>query len=219
MAVLSRRAVRAGVAVGALGLAIGTMGLAVGQSAQVGAPAVESESVSSPGPLPGSQDRKSNSSALAPSAAGDFAPMKDAGRVIAKGPGYSIVATSAPGAASAGETRVTDAPLETLHEPIVCQGQRVLHIDDRDIRFDGNAITAEDGCEVQITNSRISAGGIAIRARGASVHIENSDIEGQAASIDASAGAQIYAEASTFKGAARRLGQASIHDLGNNAWY
>jgi hypothetical protein len=143
------------------------------------------------------------------------------GRVIAQGPGYSIVATSPAStnqAASAGETKVTDAPLETLHEPIVCQGQRVLNIDNRDIRFDGNAITAEDGCELHITNSRISAGGIAIRARNASVHIENSEIEGSKAAIAASGSAQIYAEASTFKGAARRLGQASIHDLGNNAW-
>ncbi|MDE2050092.1 MAG: hypothetical protein KGL45_07705 [Gammaproteobacteria bacterium] len=143
------------------------------------------------------------------------------GRVIAKGPGYSIVATS-PGAgnqaAAAGETKVTDAPLETLHEPIVCQGQRVLNIDNRDIRFDGNAITAEDGCDLHITNSRISAGGVAVRARNASVHIENSEIEGRKASIDAAGGAQIYAEASTFKGAARRAGQSAIHDLGNNAW-
>ncbi|HEY7889939.1 MAG TPA: hypothetical protein VIC29_17085 [Steroidobacteraceae bacterium] len=142
------------------------------------------------------------------------------GHVIAKGPGYSIVV--APGAASAaagaGQTAVTDAPLEVLHEPIVCQGQRVLNIDNRDIRFEGNAITAEDGCELHITNSRISAGGIAIRARDASVHIENSEIEGRKASIDAAGGAQIYAEESTFKGAARRLGQAAIHDLGNNNW-
>ena len=143
------------------------------------------------------------------------------GRVIAKGPGYSIVAAS-PGssneAAAAGATKVTDAPLETLHEPIVCQGQRVLNIDNRDIRFDGNAITAEDGCELHITNSRISAGGVAIRARNASVHIENSEIEGRKASIDAAGAAQIYAEASTFRGAARRLGEAAIHDLGNNNW-
>ncbi len=142
------------------------------------------------------------------------------GRVIAKGPGYSIVATS-PGAgsqASAAETKVTDAPLEVLRQPIVCQGQRVLNIDDRDIRFDGNAITAADGCELHITNSRISAGGIAIRARNASVHIENSEIDGHKAAIDATRGAQIYAEASTFRGAARRLGRAAIHDLGNNNW-
>ena len=143
------------------------------------------------------------------------------GRVIAKGTGYSIVATS-PGsgnqATSAAAAKVTDAPLETLREPIVCRGDRVLNIDNRDIRFDGNAITAEDGCELHITNSRISAGGIAIHARNAIVHIENSEIEGRKASIDAAGGAQIYAEASTFKGAARRIGQAAIHDLGNNAW-
>jgi hypothetical protein len=146
----------------------------------------------------------------------------DAGRVLAKGPGYSIVATSpATGRrpAAAGETKVTDAPLETLGEPIVCQGARVLHIDNRNIRFAGNAITAEDGCEIHITNSRISAGGIAIRVRDASVHIENSEIEGGKAAIDASGAAQIYAETSTFKGAARRVGHAAIHDLGNNAWH
>ncbi len=150
-----------------------------------------------------------------------LAAGQSGGRVIAKGPGYSIVATSpAAGnqAASAGETKVTDAPLETLHEPIVCQGQRVLNIDNRNIRFAGNAITAEDGCELHITNSRISAGGIAISAHNASVHIENSEIDGHEASIDATGGAQIYAEASTFKGAARRVGQSAINDLGNNAW-
>jgi len=181
MRVPARRAVKAWLAVAALGLGLGLIGLAAGQSA------------------PG-----------------------NGGRVIAKGPGYSIVATS-PGtggqAAAAAETNVTDAPLEILPEPIVCRGERVLHIDNRDLRFNGNAVTAEDGCELHITNSRISAGGIAIRARNASVHIENSDIEGGKASIDAARGAQIYAEASIFKGAARRVDQASIHDLGNNVWH
>jgi hypothetical protein len=195
MNVLSRHAVKAGVVVTTLGLALGLVGLAAGQS-----------------PNPGSSPPAQN-------AAGGFAPTKDSGRVIAKGPGYSIVATS-PGAGTArsGETKVTDAALETLRQPIVCRGERVLHIDNRDMRFDGNAITAEDGCEVHITNSRISASGIAIRARNASVHIENSEIEGGKASIDAVGGAQIYAEASTFAGAARRVGRASIHDLGNNVW-
>jgi hypothetical protein len=185
----SRRAVRVGLAASSLCLAWGVVGLAAGQSANTPQP-----------------------QAAAPAAGG--------GRVIARGPGYSIEAAPGTGkaAAAAGQTNVTDAPIETLHEPIVCQGQRVLNIDNRDIRFDGNAITARDGCELHITNSRITAGGIAIRAHNASVHIENSEIEGGKASIDATAGAQIYAEASTFKGAARRLGQAAIHDLGNNAW-
>jgi hypothetical protein len=193
MSVLSRRAVTAGAVL--TGLMFGLAGLAAGQSATSNPQAQPETDVVVP---------------AGKAAAG--------GRVVLKGPGYSIVATSPP-AESAGETKVTDAPLETLHEPIVCQGQRELHIDNRDIRFDGNAITAEDGCEVHITNSRISAGGIAILARSASVHIENSEIEGNMASIDATDGAQVYAETSSFKGAARRRGQASIHDLGNNVWH
>ena len=195
MTLLSRRALTAGAVTA--GLVLGLAGLAAGQSAD---------------PRPAAR-----------SAAGVPVPEgkpATAGRVIAKGPGYSIEA--APGAANAaagaGQTTVTDAPLEVLHEPIVGRGQRVLNIDNRDIRFTGNAITAEDGCELHITNSRISAGGVAIQVRNASVHIENSEIEGRKASIDAAGEAQIYAEASTFKGAARRLGQAAIHDLGNNAW-
>jgi hypothetical protein len=148
---------------------------------------------------------------------GSTAQTASGGRVVEKGPGYSI-AVASPGAGSQGDTKVTDAPLETLHEPIICQGDRVLNIDNRNIRFEGNAITAEDGCELHISNSRISASGVAIRARNASVHIENSEIEGHKASIDASRGAQIYAETSTFRGAARRLGEAVIHDLGNNNW-
>ncbi|HXS19624.1 MAG TPA: hypothetical protein VN735_00265 [Steroidobacteraceae bacterium] len=211
MNLLSRRAVWAGAILS--GLIFGLAGLAAGQSAQLG-----SESVSGPGPLPGPRARQGHNPALAQSA-GDFAPVNATGRVIAKGPGYSIVATSpASQAASASDTQVTDAPVETLREPIICQGERVLNIDNRDIRFEGNAITAADGCELHITNSRIHAGGIAIRARNASVHIENSEIEGHKASIDATGGAQIYVEASTFRGAARRVGQAAIHDLGNNNW-
>lgn len=196
MTLLSRRALSAGAVTA--GLVLGLAGLAAGQS--------------------------DSTKPAAQSAADGVVPAGKAvlgGRVIAKGPGYSILAApgAANAAAAAGRTTVTDAPLETLHEPIVCRGQRVLNIDNRDMRFDGNAITAEDGCELHITNSRISAGGIAIRARNANVHIENSEIQGGQASIDAAGGAQIYAEASTFKGAARRLGQAAIHDLGNNNWF
>jgi hypothetical protein len=195
MSVFSRRVVTATTV---MGLVLGAIGLAAAQSAN---------------PTPGAQSRTDG---VAPAGK---AVAAQGGRVVAQGPGYSIVATSPSRASAApGQTSVTDAPLEVLHEPIVCQGDRVLNIDNRNIRIEGNAIVAEDGCELHITNSRISAGGIAIRARNASVHIENSEIEGRKASIDAAHGAQIYVEASTFKGAALRLGQAAIHDLGNNAW-
>jgi hypothetical protein len=141
------------------------------------------------------------------------------GRVLESGPGYTIKASTA----AAGSTRVADsglgsAPPERRHEPIVCQGSRLLHIDNRNLMFDGDAVTAEDGCEIHITNSRISATGVGVSARAANVHIDNSLIEGDQAAIDASEGAQVYTASSRFKGLSRRADTATVHDLGGNVW-
>lgn len=141
------------------------------------------------------------------------------GSVLASGPGYSIKAsgpkTVAATVSPAGLAR--GAP-ERLHDPIICQGSRLLHIDNRNLEFDGDAITAEDGCEIHITNTHISAKGIGVLARAANVHIKNSEIDGDSGSVDASDGAQVYAESSRFKGLTRRLESSSFHDLGGNVW-
>jgi hypothetical protein len=142
-----------------------------------------------------------------------------AGSVLASGPGYSIkasgpksvAATASPAAAARG------AP-ERLHDPIICQGARLLHIDNRNLEFDGDAISAEDGCEIHITNTHISAKGVGVMARAANVHIKNSEIDGESGAVDASDGAQVYAESSRFKGLTRRLESSSFHDLGGNVW-
>jgi hypothetical protein len=142
-----------------------------------------------------------------------------AGSVLASGPGYSIkasgprsvAATVSPAAAQRG------AP-ERLHDTIICQGSRLLHIDNRNLEFDGDAISAEDGCEIHITNTHISAKGVGVLARAANVHIENSEIDGESGAVDASDGAQVYAESSRFKGLTRRLESSSFHDLGGNVW-
>lgn len=141
-------------------------------------------------------------------------------RVLESGPGYSISAASAgPQAPTrAREASATTAPLERRHEPIVCQGARLVQIDNRNLVFDGDAVSAEDGCELHITNSHISARGTGILVRAANVHIHNSLIEGEQASIDASDGAQVYVASSRFKGLSRRLDTASFHDLGGNVW-
>jgi len=160
---------------------------------------------------------ESPSASLTPQAAAGH----DGGRVLEQGPGYSIRAAAAPAAVNVGRVRdsgVTSAAVERRHEPIVCQGARLLHIDNRNLEFDGDAVSAEDGCEIHITNSHISATGVGITARAANVHIDNSLIEGNAASIDASNGAQVYAGSSRFKGLSRRLDTASFHDLGGNIW-
>ena len=141
------------------------------------------------------------------------------GRVLESGPGYSIAAAQAatPGAARMRES-ASSAPLERRHEPIVCQGARMLHIDNRNLVFDGDAVSAMDGCEIHITNSHISASGVGVAARAANVHIDNSQIEGEQASIDVSQGAQVYAASSRFRGLSRRLDTATVHDLGGNSW-
>jgi hypothetical protein len=147
-------------------------------------------------------------------------PDGEPGRVLESGPGYSIKAASTgpQPPARAREASVTTAPLERRHEPIVCQGARLVQIDNRNLVFDGDALSAENGCELHITNSHITASGVGVLARAANVHIDNSLIEGGQASIDASDGAQVYAVSSRFKGLSRRLDTASLHDLGGNVW-
>lgn len=143
------------------------------------------------------------------------------GHVLASGPGYSIKAADSKRAAVrrvASSGPVAGASLERMHDPIICQGNRFLQIDNRNLEFDGDAVSAEDGCEIHITNSRIAAKGVGVVARNANVHIENSDIEGDGGSVDASQGAQVYSASSTFKGLRRRADNAAFHDLGGNAW-
>jgi len=158
--------------------------------------------------------------AAEPAQRNQAAPMPS-GRVLRSGPGYTISAPSRATAVAARTERepsTTSAAVERRHDPIICQGARLLHIDNRNLEFDGDAVTAEDGCEIHITNSHISAKGVGVTARGAHVHIENSQIEGDSASIDASDGAQIYAASSRFKGMNRTFDNSSFHDLGGNVW-
>ena len=157
-------------------------------------------------------------------AAATAAPVTGAG-VIASGPGYSIRAarndTSANARASGfapADTFARGVAIERRDEPIICQGARFLRIDGRNLEFEGDAISAEDGCEIHITNSRIAAKGVGVSARAANVHIDNSSIEGQSGSILASDGAQVYAQSSRFRGLSRGLTPETLHDLGGNVW-
>jgi hypothetical protein len=179
------------------------------------APAQAETSAPAPPETPAPQPMTQQAS-LAPQATPG---SETAGRVLVSGPGYSIKAVAAaPATGATREAGVTNAAVERRHEPIVCQGSRLVHIDNRNLVFDGDAVSAEDGCEIHITNSRIKATGVGVSARAANVHIDNSLIEGDQASIDASEGAQVYASSSRFKGLSRRLDNAAFHDLGGNVW-
>jgi hypothetical protein len=197
---------------------------AVATTAGTAAPAASAPVTVANGPVASAGEAAvpgDSSARSAPPAAAAPAETAGGGRVLKEGPGYTIKAASTAAPAAPGRVRdsvVTSAPVERRHEPIVCQGSRLLHIDNRNLEFDGDAVSAQDGCEIHITNSHISATGVGVTARAANVHIDNSLIEGDTASIDASDGAQVYAASSRFRGLSRRLDTAAFHDLGGNIW-
>jgi hypothetical protein len=146
-------------------------------------------------------------------------------KVLASGPGYSVSAGSkgagrplrfaeaAPAVKSPANT-----VLERRYEPMICQGSRLLHLDNRNLEFEGDALSVLDGCEIHITNSHIIARGVGVFARAANVYIKNSIIEGDSGSVSASEGAKIFTQQSTFKGLSRRLDTATFTDLGGTVW-
>jgi hypothetical protein len=135
------------------------------------------------------------------------------GQALAEGPGYTIT-RSAP--AETPEAEQVAANVERRTDPIICQGDRLMHIDGETIEFTGDAVIAEKGCDLYISNARISAGGVGIIARQARVHIVNSTIGGTRGSYEASQGAEIYVARSTFTGVGRRFDSATMNDLGGN---
>lgn len=147
-------------------------------------------------------------------------------KILASGPGYSIKAGDpAPRSNVRLASRSSEIPspargvaVERRYEPMVCQGAQLMHIDGRNLEFEGDAITVEGGCEIHITNSHIIAHGVGISARAANVHIKNSVVEGDGGSISASEGAKVYTQQSTFKGLSRRLDTATFTDLGGTRW-
>jgi hypothetical protein len=133
--------------------------------------------------------------------------------VKVSGPGISIVSTGKQGTTSAkGEAG------QRAVDPIICEGSRMVHLDNRRIFVDGDAITARAGCELHITNSRIVASGTGLVIQDATVHISNSYIEGAAGSFEAGVGAKMFVRDTTFSGLTRRDSFAQITEQGGNQW-
>lgn len=131
------------------------------------------------------------------------------GTPLVEGPGYSI---------TRGEPRENPATPSSARraDPIICQGERLMRIDGETLDFTGDALIAEAGCDLYISNASIRAGGVGLIARQARVHIVNSSIHGSAGSYEASEGAELYLSSSTFTGIGRRFDTATTTDLGGN---
>ena len=133
------------------------------------------------------------------------------GRVTVSGPGLSIVSGG-----SAPPVSAKDAPGQRTVDPIICEGRRMMHLDDRDIYVEGDAITVRGGCELFLTNSRIVAAGTGVVVHDGVVHIANSYVEGANGSFDAAADARLFLRDSTLRGLSRRDSRAMIQDQGGN---
>ncbi len=144
------------------------------------------------------------------------APENDNGTL--EGPGYSITRTDPSKRQAAPRAEPTASAAERRSDPIICQGDRLMRIDGETLDFSGDALIAENGCDLYITNARIRAGGVGIIARQARVHIVNSEIGGTLGSYEASDGAEIYVARSTFSGVGRRFDTATMNDLGGNEY-
>lgn len=173
-------------------------------------------------PAPGESAAPAQQSVVdnSPAAAAERAQASDAnytidrtgGQLRVSGPGVSIVSS---GDRAAKATNVAGAHTS---EPIICEGKRLLKIDDRTIYVDGDAIIARGGCELYITNSRIIATGTGLIVDDALVHIANSHIEGANGAFNAADRAKMYVRTSTFQGVPRRTEFASVLDQGGNQW-
>ena len=135
-----------------------------------------------------------------------------------EGPGYSITREEPVVRATERSAEAVAANVEKRSDPMICQGDRLMRIDGETLEFTGDALIAEKGCDLYISNSRIRAGGVGLIARQARVHIVNSTIGGSQGSYEASDGAQIYVARSTFAGIGRRFDGASMTDLGGNSY-
>lgn len=138
---------------------------------------------------------------------------RSGGKLRVSGPGVSIVSSGrgeASGQMNAGGARAS--------EPIICEGKRMLKLDDRKMYVEGDAIIARGGCELYITNSIIVATGTGLIVEDATVHVANSHIEGLNGSFNATDRAKMFVRTSTFQGVPRRAEFASVLDQGGNQY-
>lgn len=143
---------------------------------------------------------------------GNYTIERSEGQVRVTGPGVSIV--------SSGSSSESDAQgaAQNAVEPIICEGRRMVHLDNREIFVEGDAITVRGGCELYVTNSRIVATRTGIVVQDGVVHVSNSHVEGQEGSFDADNRAKVFVRASTFRGVPRRSELALVQDQGGNRW-
>jgi hypothetical protein len=94
----------------------------------------------------------------------------------------------------------------------------MVHMDDREIEADGDAVIVRDGCEMFITNSRIVASGTAVTVRnGDGPHLEQPCPRRNRLLRRGRPFKDVRARL-PFQGLARRDELALVQDQGGNRW-
>jgi hypothetical protein len=176
------------------------------------APTAQTEAREPSAPAASVREQAAAPAQSAATGSGNYTIERTGGQLRVSGPGVSIVSSGE--AAGGGRAELA----QRTAEPIICEGRRMLHFDNRDVYVDGDAITVRDGCEMFITNSRIVASGTGVTVRNAVVHVSNSHIEGAGGSFDVDADSKMYVRSSTFQGLSRRAELAMVQDQGGNRW-
>jgi hypothetical protein len=178
------------------------------------APPDDAQTAAAPEPEPEADEEKpAEATAAATPASGteNYTIERSGDQVRVSGPGVSIVS------AGGGENS-RGAPGKRNADPIICEGRRMMHLDNRNIYVEGDAIVVRGGCELHITNSHIVASGTGLTVQGAVAHVKNSHIEGATAVYDLDGSAKLYVSGSTMTGMPRRHAYAQVQDLGGNEW-
>lgn len=175
-------------------------------------PAPDAQAAAEPEPETADEQATADSTASATTPAPENYTIERSGdQVRVSGPGVSIVS------AGGGENS-RGAPGKRTVDPIICEGRRMVHLDNRNIYVEGDAITVRGGCELHITNSHIVASGTGLTVQGAVAHIKNSHVEGAGAVYDLDGSAKLYVSGSTMSGMPRRHAYSQVQDLGGNEW-
>lgn len=102
-------------------------------------------------------------------------------------------------------------------EPIVCSSNQVIHLVERIISTDGDAVVASGRCKVYLNSSVVEAGRIAVVATNrAEVYVYDSTISGNRGSFSADNRAAIHFTDSEIHGRMRSSALGKIVDRGGN---
>jgi hypothetical protein len=132
-------------------------------------------------------------------------------------PAQATPPPAVPATTAASPAARTASGRRRLSEPVRCEAQEVIRLDDIVLAAGDEAVHASGACKVVITNSEISGSPYAIRVDGtAQVEIVDSRIEGRRGAIQASGAAGVSGRNTEFVGGVRTTGGARFRDLGGN---